>query len=305
MTISVLDKSFQAVKGANGVVTYSHPECSTVITSDYRVFNAKNGRELKVYQNEKLVGGQISSRFKGKRANFSFGRLLALMAGHQENGYYRIIDESQPLTLDNITTLQDYMKSSVKDDVKAMTTRRNFKRGESKKLENKKEPVIHALPAPDTPKEVGLDIIIPKSKISEYFLEYVPCEDKLDFITEDGLIFNDRAQALLHQLRVDKGKELANKVVAAKAGYGLAEEMYLSQVDYSTGKPIDYNFRTILENNSGIREVGERTYLVEADKDVQQFSDKEEMERWLKAKALVDMVVDMRYNVSKIAGFIE
>lgn len=296
MSIKVLDSNFKATIGEGGIVSYSHPECSTILTSDYKVFNAKNGRELKVYTNEKLIGGQISSRFKGKRANFSFGRLLALMAGHEEKGYYRIIDEEKPLTLENITTLQDYMKSNSKES--------SNKPKLVKDPVIKKDPAIIALPS-DGKKEEDMDIIIYKDKIREYFLEYVPCEDKLDFITEDGLIFNDRAKALMHQLNVDKGKELANKVVKAKAGYELAEEMYLSQVDYSTGKPLDYNFRTILENNTGIREVGERTYLVEADdKDVQQFRDKEELDRWLKAKALVDMVVDMRYNVSKIAGLI-
>lgn len=296
MSIKVLDSNFKATIGEGGIVSYSHPECSTILTSDYKVFNAKNGRELKVYTNEKLIGGQISSRFKGKRANFSFGRLLALMAGQEEKGYYRIIDENKPLTLDNITTLQDYMKSNPKES--------SIKPKLVKDPIFKKDPAIIALPS-DGKKEENMDIIIHKDKIREYFLEYVPCEDMLNFITEDGLIFNDRAKALLHQLNVDKGKELANKVVKAKAGYELAEEMYLSQVDYSTGKPLDYNFRTILDNNTGIREVGERTYLVEADdRDVQQFRDKEELDRWLKAKALVDMVVDMRYNVSKIAELI-
>lgn len=56
----------------------------TIITSDYKVYNTKNGRELRVYQNEKLVGGQISSNFKGTRSNYSFARLLALMAVNQK-----------------------------------------------------------------------------------------------------------------------------------------------------------------------------------------------------------------------------
>ena len=298
MSIQILDSNFKAETKENGVVEYSHPDCSTILTSDYKVFNAKNGRELKVYQNEKLIGGQISSRFKGKRANFSFGRLLALMAGHEEKGYYRLIDENQPLSLENITTLQDYMKSTTEEKKATPSTRT------PRKTVAKKEPVILALPSTE-PDEKALDIIIPKTKIREYFLDYVPCDDNIEYQTEDGLIFTDRAKALLHQLSVDKGKELAAMVMADKGGWVLAEKIYLSQVDYSTGKPLNYNFKDIYESHVGIREIGEKTYLVEADdKDVQQFSSKEEMERWLKAKALVDMVIDMRYSVDKIAGLI-
>lgn len=297
MTITVLDKSFKMTKDKEtGIISYSHPECSTVITSDYRVFNAKNGRELKVYQNERLIGGQISSRFKNKRGNFSFGRLLAMMAGHEE-GYYRIIDDKQPLTLDNVTTLKDYMKSPNKDEDKPATK----KRGQKKSILSAS---INLAPKDDI-FSGSRDIVISQDKIKEYFLDYVPCEDNMQYVTEDGLIFTDRAKALLHQLNVDKGKELAEMVMKDKGGWALAEKIYLSQVDYSTGKPVDYNFKKIYENDSGIKEMGDKTYLVEADdKDTHQFADKNELERWLKAKALVDLVIDMKYNVDKIAGFV-
>lgn len=110
---------------------------------------------------------------------------------------------------------------------------------------------------------------------------------------------------MLHQLNIDKGKELANIVLKDKGGWVLAEKMYLSQVSYRDGKPLDYNFKSVLENNSGIREVGDTKYLVESGVEgVKEFDTREGLERWLKAKALVDMVVDYRYNVSRVAEMI-
>lgn len=303
MGIELLDKDLVISKDSKtGIISYSHPDCSTVITSDYKVYNAKNGRPLKVYQNEKLVGGQISSRFKGKRANFSFGRLLALMAGHGENGYYRLIDESKPLSLENVTSLQDYMSSS-NGNKASNTTKRSYVR----KPKNQPEPKIFAIPSQGDNNDLAADIIIPKEKIKEYFLDYVPCEDNVRFQTEDGLIFEDRAKALMHQLSVDKGKEAAMKVVNANAGYELAEEMYMMHVHYyAGGKPRNYNFREILDNDSGVIELGDKTYLVEADgKKTAEFSDKTELEHWLKAQALVTMVMDMKSDVSKIAELIK
>lgn len=289
MSIEQLDKDLKITTDENGIISYSHPDSTTVITSDYKVFNASNGRELKVYQNDKLNVGQISSKFKGKRGNYSFARLLALMAGYESTGYYRLIDFNKPLTLDNITTLKDHMKNS---------------HGLVSKNSDEKL-VITATSSVPEKLDGDFDICIGKEKIEKYFLDYVPCSDKLEYITEDGLLFTDRTKALLHQLSVDKGKELARKVLNAKAGYILAEEMYLSQVNYYEGKPLDYNFRTILENSEGVREIGDTTYLVDTEKSgVRQFEHKEDMEKWLKAKALVDMVVDYRYNVDRIANLI-
>ena len=289
MKITVTDPDFKSIVREDGVIEYSHPEATTIITSDYKVFNAKNGRELRVYQNDKLVGGQISSNFKGRRSNYSFARLLALMAGCPERGYYRIIDSSKPLTLDNITTLQDYMSNiSHKEPVV------------------KHEQIIKAIPS-DPKDKFGdnFNIVINKEDLMTYMLDYVPCEENVQFITEDGLIFTERTKALLHQLNIDKGKELANIVLKDKGGYALAEKMYLSQVSYRDGKPLDYNFKSVLENNSGIIEKGDTTYLVESGAEgVKQFETREGLERWLKAKALVDMVVDYRYNVSRVAEMI-
>ena len=256
------------------------------------MFNAKNGKELKVYRNDYLVGGQISSNFKGKRSNFSFGRLLALMAGHPENGYYRIIDGDKPLTLDNITTLKDYMKTS--------TSSREYK-----KIVPQEQPSIIAMGSNGGEGNDGFDILIEKDKIKNYFLNYVPCEDNIQYKTEDGLIFTDRVKALQHQLSIDKGKELAHVVIQDKGGWVLAEKMYLSQVNYYDGKPLNYNFKTIFESTEGIQEIGDKTYLVEeAASGTHQFKTKEEMEKWLKAKALIDMVIDYRYNPARIASLI-
>lgn len=289
MTITITDPDFKITTRPDGVIEYSHPQATTVITSDYKVYNAKNGRELRVYQNDKLAGGQISSNFKNKRSNYSFARLLALMAGNPEKGYYRIIDASKPLTLDNITTLQDYMSNIAHKDP-----------------EIKQEPIIKAIPS-DPKDKYGkeFNIVINKEDLITYMLDYVPCEENIQFITEDGLIFTERSKALLHQLNIDKGKELANIVLKDKGGWVLAEKMYLSQVSYRDGKPLDYNFKSVLENNSGIREVGDTKYLVESGVEgVKEFDTREGLERWLKAKALVDMVVDYRYNVSRVAEMI-
>ena len=289
MTITITDPDFKITTRPDGVIEYSHPQATTVITSDYKVYNAKNGRELRVYQNDKLAGGQISSNFKNKRSNYSFARLLALMAGNPEKGYYRIIDASKPLTLDNITTLQDYMSNIAHKDP-----------------EIKQEPIIKAIPS-DPKDKYGeeFNIVINKEDLITYMLDYVPCEENIQFITEDGLIFTERTKALMHQLNIDKGKELANIVLKDKGGWVLAEKMYLSQVSYRDGKPLDYNFKSVLENNVGIREVGDTKYLVESGAEgVKEFDTREGLERWLKAKALVDMVVDYRYNVSRVAEMI-
>lgn len=297
MTINILDSRLTIKTGEDGVTTYSHPEATTILTSDYRVFNSKNGRELKVYQNDNLIGGQISSKFKGKRSNFSFPRLLALMAGQPDSGYYRLIDKSKPLTLDNITTLKDHMKNSTIDlylDDKGYVSSQKpkvFISTDYKSTSDMKE---------------NFDILIKQDTIKEYLLSYIPCDDNVRFKTEDGLVFIDRAEALMHQMSVDKGKELAEMVLLDKAGYALAEKMYFTQVNYAQGKPLDYNFITVLENNTGITEIGDQTYLVEEDKTgVHQFEDKDEMTKWLKAKALVDLIVDYRYNVARIANIIE
>lgn len=72
------------------------------------------------------------------------------------------------------------------------------------------------------------------------------------YITEDGLHFTEEKDAKLHQLNVDKGKEAAHLVVAKKAGYELAEQIYRLSVKYSGRPPYD-DFKCVLSNENGVQ----------------------------------------------------
>lgn len=279
--IEVIDSKFKVTTTPTGVFEYSHPDCSAIITSDYRIMNATNRKPLKVYENPRLIGGQISARFKQQRSNFSFGRLLALMAGQDKNGYYRIINGDEPLTLKNVSTF-------------------------------KESPVVQSQGKLELPTRKAYDgrynhliAMIDNEALQPYLPDHEDDESGLKFKTEDGVIFTDRVKALSHQLSVDKGKELANMVLEGKGGWVLAEQMYRTQVSYFTGLPLDYNFRTIMENNEGIVEMGEKKYIVKEGSSPFKFETKEEMEKWITAKALINMIVDYNYDPSEVAKVLQ
>lgn len=75
------------------------------------------------------------------------------------------------------------------------------------------------------------------------------------FITEDDMKFNCADQALEHQIKLDKAKDVAQLVVDSSGGYELGEQVFLRTMDIER-KNVKYkNFVEMLKNNNGVQEV--------------------------------------------------
>lgn len=80
---------------------------------------------------------------------------------------------------------------------------------------------------------------------------YQVVTDSTTYITEDGAKFPNKQLADWHQDKVSKGKGNAQIVRDFNGGWQLAEEIFLQEVHYNTGKPYE-NFIDVMQNNSGI-----------------------------------------------------
>jgi hypothetical protein len=71
------------------------------------------------------------------------------------------------------------------------------------------------------------------------------------FCTEDGAKFPTKDLADWHQDKVSKGKGNAQIVLDYNGGWVLAEEIYLQEVVYNSGKPYE-NFCDVMQNHLGV-----------------------------------------------------
>lgn len=88
--------------------------------------------------------------------------------------------------------------------------------------------------------------LVPEVKKIEGFKEYQ---------TDDGSIFTNKEIADWHQKNVDKGKNNAEIVVSYGGGYTLAEQIYMQEVKYPEGKKPYKDFKVMLSQVGGIREL--------------------------------------------------
>lgn len=231
MSIKLINHTKTTTTTKDGIVYSSNPAIYMSVTSDGRVFNKKSGRFLNpsahgLYPIYFTIGNTNSSPS-------SFNSILSYMFGvtKGKRETFVLIDES---------------KGYVPGNIKAVPLNKEWKtRGPSSRYKE--------LPA-DVKQVAPLVHLIETATInlSGYTLKVYAADHK--FITEDNVQFNNKDEAIEHQLKVDKAKESANMIVNAKAGYVLAKQIFQQIV--GDNRMLYDNFKDMLSNNVGVVEVG-------------------------------------------------
>jgi len=87
------------------------------------------------------------------------------------------------------------------------------------------------------------------------------------YITEDFRTFTNQDEALDHQIKVEKAKDVAQLIISSeKVGYDLAEKAFLRIMEIKRSDVFYKNFIDVVNNNNGILEV--KKELVEIDLNV-------------------------------------
>lgn len=215
----------------DGITYSSNPATFIAITSDGRVFNNRSGRFLKP-----TVKGLYGVYFTNGNVNSSpasFDSIVSYMFGviKGKRETFALIDESKGYVMGNVKAVP--RKTEWK--TRGPTTRYKELPTSVKKV----SPLVHLVENATI-------------ELSGYTLKVYDADHK--FITEDNVTFSNKADAIAHQLMVDKGKEAANLIVTAKCGYLLAKQIFQQFV--TNDQELYTNFKDMLANNAGIVEVG-------------------------------------------------
>lgn len=84
-----------------------------------------------------------------------------------------------------------------------------------------------------------------------------------EYITEDFSKFHDRQEALQHQIKVDKAKEVIQLFVDNKCGHSVAEKAFLKIMEVDRHNTKYKHFIDVLNNNKGILEVKKESMKVD------------------------------------------
>lgn len=272
------------IDNTTGVQLFSNKDFSVKVNSDGVVFDSqtdkvipptKCGRYFVSFKGEK----HILTRLPTLIARVLSGKHVSMREG--EKVY--VLDKSKPFTPDNIeishTKPQGYVKTA------------KVYKAKQKPLPTAAALVVKVVNPPITMVE-----------IAEY-------KGKSYYMTEDFTKFENETEANAHQIKVSKGKNLAEIVLSSKGGYVLAERMFEQEVTYLGKKPYP-NFVDMMENNKGVQSVYEEsTYSVELQtesKVVAELCDKLDRkpkmtkEEATRIKHLIEVVAEAELTLTKI-----
>lgn len=228
----------------DGINVYSNPAVSVELYSDGRVKQISSGKFL-----NPSLKGLYSVKYKDDPKQYnnptSFSSLITRLLGiKRENNLTQIKlkDISKGYVIDNIETYQSLA-------------------GRPKGTINKKK--IHATKSANNDSVKSIPVSLHEAETNIIHINGFQLRTRkanLTYYTEDGQSFQSKDEAYAHQLLVDKGKEAASLIVAANAGYALAESVFETQVNVKQKKYA--NFKDVLNCDSGVVEHGKSDTFV-------------------------------------------
>lgn len=230
MSIKLIESSKTKMSLIDGVVTYTNPQIKDyLVYADGRIKNIETNRFLNKTSNGLYsISYTRGSTYSNPTAYDSLiSRLLNINKGHHDK--LVLINESNGYVTGNIKTV---------------TTSRQW--NEPKKPAQTKSPITTIDPSEYKADEVTINGFIVRSHRQDHV-----------FVTEDGVQFKTKDLAMTHQDIIDKGKDAARSIIAAKAGWVLAESIFLKFTENTTIKYT--HFREFIEGNIGIAEKLENT----------------------------------------------
>lgn len=233
MSVSFIDHNKTTSYTKGNVVIYKNPGLAHELYSDGRVYSPSRKKFL-----DKTANGFYSVRFvKGSKVTSvhpsTFESLVCHVLG---------IKREKRTHVELIDVTKGYVKDNIKI-VPIVNTKSNTEKSAKKvSLDSNVKTIPAALHEAET------SIVT----INGYKLKCTKAN--LMYITEDYQTFNNKDDAISHQLDVDKGKEAARMVIDAKGGHVLAEQIFQTHVN--NNKKMYQNFIDVINNSSGVKELG-------------------------------------------------
>lgn len=236
MSIKSIESAETTQYQYKGVTFFANPKINVRITSDGKVFNFDNKKYMNAGQ-----AGTYSVKINGEYNQVSFQSLLSRFFGIKKTVSQLIVPNDNNL---------GYVPGNLK--IVENPNKPGRKKGSAAKkiiASNKKFDF--------GVKEIAPNIYEKTAEIELHGFRIVPLQVDHKFICGDGYSFDNKDDAKKHQANVDFAKQCARLVVERKAGYVLAQDIFLMHVHYTNENRPYKDFKEMLWNDSDIIEEGE------------------------------------------------
>lgn len=199
-----------------GINVYFDMDNRTFYTNKGAIIKSTNGIKSVAYVVYKKDGKYV-------RKTIMQDHIIAMMYGLTilKNTMVCVIDDTKPLTKDNITLI---------------------------------------------PKSKHLSKVM-SGKVQSYATSKAKQENDRNiissYVTEDFSKFTDQDEALNHQIKVDKAKDIVQLMRNSGCAYGVVEQAFLKVMDTERSQVSYKNFVDVINNNNGILEVKKESLKVE------------------------------------------
>lgn len=239
--IETQTKGLECVKDANGVLWYKNVDFDFVINSEMEVYRSDSDKLTKP-KSFKLSANSITHSLKvnSSMKSLSTSAVVAKIFN---------LEKSKLDALMLFDIKKGLVEGNFKFQLPATLEYKNY-------LKEMKLHKLNKLKGVKSQSQLQENVIILKL---DDFKSLVPEIQKIEgykeYQTDDGSIFTSKEIADWHQKNVDKGKNNAEIVVSYGGGYALAEQIYMQEVKYPEGKKPYKDFKVMLSQVGGIREL--------------------------------------------------
>lgn len=239
MSIKSIESNETTQYQYKGVTFFMNPKINVRITSDGKVFNFDTKKFINPGQ-----AGTYSVKIKNSASEYSqvsFQSLLSRFFGIKKTVSQIIvpIDNNLGYVPSNLKLVENPNKPGPK------------KGSAAKKIIASNKKFDFGV------KEIAPSVYEKTTEIELHGFRIVPLQVEHKFICCDGYSFDNKDDAKKHQANVDFAKQCGRLVVERKAGYVLAQEIFLMHVHYTYENRPYNDFKEMLWNDSDIIEEGE------------------------------------------------
>ena len=236
MSIKSIESAETTQYQYKGVTFFANPKINVRITNDGKVFNFETKKFINPGQ-----AGTYSVKINGEYNQVSFQSLLSRFFGIKKTVSQLIvpIDNNLGYTQNNLKIVENPNKPGRK------------KGSAAKKIIASNKKFDFGV------KEIAPSVYEKTTEIELHGFRIVPLQVDHKFICGDGYSFDNKDDAKKHQANVDFAKQCARLVVERKAGYVLAQDIFLMHVHYTNENRPYKDFKEMLWNDSDIIEEGE------------------------------------------------
>lgn len=233
----------ECVKDANGVLWYKNVNFDFVMNSKMEVYQIDTDIFHKVKSCQISANGwAYSVKIDSKFLSLSTSGIVAKLFN---------LDKKKTETL----MIIDEQKGLIEGNFKFQHPSTYEYRAYLKKLKSIKKPELSKSKIITPNIEKDNVVILKLDDFKSLVPEIQKIEGYKEYQTDDGSIFTSKEIADWHQKNVDKGKNNAEIVVSYGGGYALAEQIYMQEVKYPEGKKPYKDFKVMLSQVGGIREL--------------------------------------------------